>query len=94
MANEEQNRSELILYQTEDGKTRLEVRLQDETAWLTQKMIADLFGVEVNTINYHVKEIFSTGELTERAVIRKFRIVQKEGGWKDLPEGVTIEEKI
>ena len=46
-----ENKSALVLYQTEDGKTRLEVRLQDETAWLTQKMMADLFQVAVPTIN-------------------------------------------
>ena len=71
--------SKLILYQTEDGKTRLEVRLQDETAWLTQKMMADLFQVEVPTINEHIKHIFAEGELASRATIRKFLIVQKEG---------------
>ena len=79
MDKKEPNRSELILYQTEDGKIRLEVRLQDETAWLTQKMMSDLFQVAVPTINEHIKNIYAEGELTPGATIRKFLIVQKEG---------------
>jgi len=79
MDKKESNKSELILYQTEDGKTRLEVRLQDETAWLTQKMMSDLFQVAVPTINEHIKNIYAEGELASRATIRKFLIVQKEG---------------
>jgi hypothetical protein len=79
MNKKEQNNSELILYQTEDGKTRLEVRLQDETVWLTQKMMSDLFQIAVPTINEHIKNIFAEGELVSGATIRKFLIVQKEG---------------
>jgi hypothetical protein len=79
MDKKEQNKSEIILYQTEDAKTRLEVRLQDETGWLTHKMMADLFQVAVPTINEHIKNIFAEGELVSGATIRKFRTVQKEG---------------
>lgn len=61
--NEITRKSEIILYQTEDGKTKLEVRLQDETVWLTQKMMADLFQVAVPTINEHVKNIYAEDEL-------------------------------
>ena len=75
----EENKSELILYQTEDGRTRLEVRLQDESVWLTQKMMADLFKIAVPTINMHIKNILAEDELVSRATIRKFLIVQKEG---------------
>jgi len=71
--------SEFLLYQTEDGLTRIEVRLQDETVWLTQKLLADLFQVTVPTINEHIKKIFDERELISDATIRKFRIVQKEG---------------
>jgi hypothetical protein len=53
--------------------------LQDENIWLTQKMMAELFGVETNTINYHLTEIYSSAELSENRTIRIFRIVQKEG---------------
>lgn len=72
-------RSEFILYTTPNGDVKLEVFLQDETIWLTQKMMAQLFEVEINTINYHLKEIFKSGELDEKSTIRKIRIVQKEG---------------
>ena len=80
MAEEpETKQGDIILYTTPEGNVRLEVFYQDETFWLSQKRMAELFGVEVNTINYHLKEIFSTGELNEPATIRKIRIVQKEG---------------
>ena len=56
-------KSELILYQTEDGKTRIDVRLLDETVWLSQKLMAELFQKDVRTINEHIKNIFSEGEI-------------------------------
>lgn len=71
--------SELILYQTEDGKTKVEVRLQDETVWLTQKLMAELFQKDVRTVNEHIANIYTEGELLSEATIRKFRIVQNEG---------------
>ena len=71
--------TQLLIYQTESGDTKIEVRLEDETVWLTQKLMAELFRVGVNTINYHVKEIYNEGELLPEATIPKFRIVQKEG---------------
>ncbi len=70
--------SEIILYTTTNGDVKLEVFLHDETMWLTQKQIADLFGVEVNTINYHLKEIFKSSELEEISVIRKIRITASD----------------
>ena len=73
------NKSEIILYASPDGQVRLEVRLEDETVWLTQKMMADLFQVTVPTVNEHIKNILEEGELAPQATIRKFRIVQKEG---------------
>lgn len=71
--------SEIILYQTEDGQSRIQVRLEDGTVWLSQKLMADLFQKDVRTINEHVKNIFEEGELSPEATIRKFRIVQTEG---------------
>ena len=71
--------SEIILYQTEDGRTRLEVKLESETAWLTQKQLAELFQKDVRTINEHIQNVFAEGELQREATIRKFRIVQTEG---------------
>ena len=67
-------KSELILYQTQDGETKVEVRLQEETVWLTQKLMAELFQKDVRTINEHIKNIFAEGELAPDSVIRNFRI--------------------
>lgn len=75
----ESGSSQIVIYQTEDGKTRLEVRLEQETVWLTQKMMAELFQVSVPTINEHIKNVYKEAELLPEATIRKFRIVQKEG---------------
>lgn len=72
-------KSELILYQAEDGKTKIEVRLQGETVWLSQKLMAELFQVTIPTINEHIKTIYDDGELEAGATIRKFLIVQTEG---------------
>ena len=71
--------SEVLLYTTPKGRVRVEVFYHSETFWLSQRRMAELFGVEVNTINYHCKEIFSSNELQEDPTIRKIRIVQKEG---------------
>ncbi|MFA5466792.1 MAG: virulence RhuM family protein [Candidatus Izemoplasmatales bacterium] len=69
----------MIRNSSQAGEDGIEVRVEDENVWLTQKLIAKLFGVEVNTINYHLKEIFNSGELMAEATIRNFRIVQTEG---------------
>ena len=63
-----------------DNPKSTEMRYEDENIWLTQKMLATLYGVGVNTINYHIKKIFNDSELNKGATIRKFRIVQTEGG--------------
>lgn len=70
---------EIIVYQAEDGDSRIRVLLQDETVWLTQRLMADLYQVGVNTINHHIKTIYEDGELSPEATIRKYRIVQTEG---------------
>jgi hypothetical protein len=72
-------KSELILYQTEDNRTRIEVRLENETVWLTQKLLAELFQKDVRTINEHIQNIFEEGELMPGATIRKFRITAADG---------------
>jgi hypothetical protein len=71
--------SPFILYTAADGKVKVEVFVQDETVWLTQKTMGQLFGIESNTITYHLKEIYKTGELNEEATTRKIRAVQNEG---------------
>ena len=64
---------------TGDNPEAIEVRYEDENIWLTQKMLATVYGVELNTINYHIKKIYEDKELTEDSTVRIFRIVQKEG---------------
>jgi hypothetical protein len=71
--------SEFLIYQTESGQTRLEVRLENETVWLTQKQMAELFQKDVRTINEHIQDLFEEGELSPKSVIRKFRITAADG---------------
>ncbi|WP_311319917.1 virulence RhuM family protein [Capnocytophaga sputigena] len=73
------NSSEVILYTTPKGAIKIEILFENETFWLTQKKLSELFSVEVNTINYHLKEIFKTKELEENSVIRKIRITANDG---------------
>ena len=70
---------EIVLYQTEDGRTRVECRFVDETLWLSQVLIAELFQKDVRTVNEHLQNIYEQGEIEEQATIRKFRIVRREG---------------
>jgi hypothetical protein len=75
----EENKSQIIIYQTENGETKLDVRFQDETVWLTQKLMSELFQTSIPNINMHLKNIFEEGELEENRTIKDFLIVQKEG---------------
>lgn len=78
MKNEE---SEILIYNTEDGKVELEIKLDHEgqTIWLTQNQMAELFSVSVKTVNEHLKNIYEDNELNEKATIRNFRTVRQEG---------------
>ena len=77
--NSIENLKDLIIYQSQNNdNVSVEVLYDNEDFWLTQKSMSKLFEVEVNTINYHLKEIFETQELEENRTIRKIRIVQKE----------------
>ena len=71
--------SQIIIYKTPDGQTKIEVRFENETVWLTQKSLAELFQVTIPTINEHIKNIYKEGELQEISTIRKFLTVQNEG---------------
>ena len=70
---------EFLLYQSEDGRTRLQVRVDGQTVWLSQRLIAELYQVSVKTVNEHLVNIYDEGELAPAPTIRKFRIVQQEG---------------
>ena len=71
--------NEIIIYTTEDGKETFEVNLKEETVWLSQRQMAELFEKDVRTINEHIGNIYKEKELHKDSTIRKFRIVQKEG---------------
>jgi len=71
--------AEFLIFTTTNGQDTIEVKVEDETVWLTQKLIAKLFDVSVTTINEHLKNIFRTYELEENSVIRKFRITASDG---------------
>lgn len=88
MGNDSENESpeeyqsaegEIILYTAPGGVVKIDVFFQHDTFWLSQRRLAELFDVDVRTVNYHLKEIYSSGELDEAATIRIFRIVQTEG---------------
>lgn len=76
---ESQVSSSILLYKTNQGETRIEVMFNSETFWLSQKRMADLYGVDVRTVSYHLSQIYESGELKEEATIRKIGIVQMEG---------------
>ncbi len=71
--------SQIILYQTGDGKTRVEVRFEHENVWLSQKLMAELFGTTVANVNIHLKNIFQTAELEQNSVIKEFLITASDG---------------
>ena len=71
--------SNFALYTTPNGDVNLDILLQDENLWLTQKGISELFGVSKSTVSHHLSNIYSDGELDKLATVRKFRTVQKEG---------------
>jgi hypothetical protein len=73
------NPGEIIIYQNIEGNIRIDVRLEDEIVWLTQKMMAELFQTTIPNINIHIKNVYEEGELEEGATIKEFLIVQKEG---------------
>ena len=71
--------AEFLIFTTQAGEQSIEARYADETVWLTQKLMAELFAVDVRTVNEHLKNVFSSGELSDEAVIRKFRITAADG---------------
>lgn len=71
--------AEFLIFTTQSGADGIEVRYEDENIWLTQKLMAALFGVTVPTINEHLKNIFADGELQQDSVIRKFRTTASDG---------------
>ena len=79
--------AEFLIFTAQDGNSSIEARYEDETIWLTQRLMAELFDVDVRTISEHLGNIFSSGELEREATIRKFRIVRREGS-RDVTRNV------
>jgi len=77
-----EQKSEILLYQTEDGQTKIDVRLEEDTVWLSQVQMAELFGKSRTTINEHILNVFKEGELQEEVVCRKFRHTTQHGAIK------------
>lgn len=71
--------NEILIYQTEDGQTKIDVKFQDETVWLTQAQLCELYQTSKSNISEHIKHIFEEGELEEAAVVRKFRTTAADG---------------
>ena len=70
---------EMLIYQTEDGQVKLDVRLENETVWLSQQMLAELFRTTVPNISMHIKNIYDEGELSLEATVKDFLTVRREG---------------
>ncbi len=76
----DKNKSQIILYQTDDGQTKIQVTMEDETVWLTQQLMAELFGTTKQNISLHIRNIYEEGELNNEATVKEFLTVQTEGG--------------
>jgi hypothetical protein len=81
--------AEFLIFTGQNGGHNIETRYEDETIWLSQKLMAQLFDVDVRTVNEHLKNIYDQGELVREATIRKFRIVQTEGN-RDVSRNVEF----
>jgi hypothetical protein len=82
--------SEIIIYQNPDGNIKIDVRLEEETVWLTQDQMATLFGKAKSTINEHIKNVFAEGELNKEVVVRKFRITTQHGAIAGKTQEVEV----
>ena len=75
----ERSKGEMLVYQTDDGQVRLDVRLQDETVWLTQVHMAELFQTTQQNVSQHIQNIYLKGELYQKATHKKFLLVRQKG---------------
>ena len=84
------NTGDFLIYQNQDGSIKIDVRLEDETVWLTQEQMALLFGKAKSTINEHIKNVFAEGELNEEVAIRNFRITTPHGAVEGKTQQSTV----
>jgi len=87
--NTEKDNNKIIIYNTEDGQTKIEVRVENETVWLSQKQMAELFDCTVENIIFHLQNVFESGELIEKTTTKESLVVQKEGS-RDVSRSVKI----
>lgn len=85
------NNSNLLIYQSPDGRIKVDVRLEDETVWLTQDHMAELFGKSKKTISEHIRNVFAEGELNEQVVVRKFRTTTRHGAMPDKTQSRDVQ---
>ncbi|MBR4663154.1 MAG: virulence RhuM family protein, partial [Lentisphaeria bacterium] len=76
---DEMQRSQFLIYQSEDGRIKLDVRFQNDTVWLTQAMIAELFQTSIPNVSMHIRSVYEDGELNREATVKKFLTVRQEG---------------
>ena len=77
--NKDNDQGEIVIYQTDDGDTKIDVRFVDETVWLTQAQLCELYQTSKSNVSEHIKNIFEDGELEENSVVRKFRTTASDG---------------
>ncbi len=77
------NTGEIVMYQNPQGSIKIDVRLEDETVWLTQAQLCELFQKSKSTISEHIKNVFEEGELDEKLVVRRFRTTTQHGAMAD-----------
>jgi len=79
MSDQSEKLSEVVIYQSEDGITHIDVKIADETAWLTQQQLVDLYQTSKSNVSEHIKHIFDEGELDEKSVVRNSRTTASDG---------------
>lgn len=79
-----ENNTEIVMYQTEDGKTKIDVHMENDTVWLSQDQMTELFQRDKSTISRHIKNIFDEGELKRKSTVANFATVQLEGDRKSI----------
>jgi hypothetical protein len=84
------NNSEILIYQNTDGSIKIDVRLEEETVWLTQEQMAMLFGKGRTTITEHIQNVFKEGELDEKVACRNFRLTTQHGAIKKKMQDIPI----
>lgn len=76
---EKENKNSIIIYSTADGEMKLEVKLENETVWLSQKQMAELFDCSIRNVSIHLQNVYDEAELSENQTMKNYFIVQKEG---------------